>query len=128
MMYAEVIVIAKVEWGNTSLGNPEPGMMYAEVIVPGFKIVLEADGVFYMYHTSHDEAVFVGTRNVPVLDDESEGGVSAATPLAEDDMEDPERPGSPSRLTAQCRRWIPSWPPAPRWSPPQRWSRRASSS
>ena len=31
--------IAKVDWGNTSLGNPKPGMMYADVIVPGFKML-----------------------------------------------------------------------------------------
>ena len=79
--------IGKVDWGNTSLGNPKPGMMYAEVIVPGFKMLLEADGVFYMYHTSHEEAVFVDARNVPVLDVES-GEVVAVTPPPEEDRQE----------------------------------------
>ena len=80
--------IAKVDWGNTSLGNPKPGMMYADVIVPGFKMLLEADGTYYLYHTSHEEEVFVGARDVPVLDDES-GHVVAVTPPPEEDHEDP---------------------------------------
>ena len=82
-----LVTIGKVDWGNTSLGNPKPGMMYAEVIVPGFKMLLEADGAFYMYHTSHEEEVFVDARNVPVLDVES-GEVVAVTPPPEEDHED----------------------------------------
>ena len=48
------VTIASVEyteWSDTSLGNPEDGMAYAEVITPGFKIVLEAGGQAYEYHT-----------------------------------------------------------------------------
>ena len=82
-----LVIIGKVNWGNTSLGNPEPGMMYAEVIVPGFKMLLEADGAFYMYHTSYKEGVFVDARNVPVLDDEP-GEVVGVTPPPEEDRED----------------------------------------
>ncbi len=68
----EAIVIKAleaVEWGDTSLGNPEPGMMYAQVIVPGFKLVLESrvSGSTYTYHTSTDRVVFIdsteGTLN-----------------------------------------------------------------
>ena len=62
--------------------------MYADVIVPGFKMLLEADGTYYLYHTSHEEEVFVGARDVPVLDDES-GHVVAVTPPPEEDHEDP---------------------------------------
>ena len=82
-----LVTIGKVDWGNTSLGNPKQGMMYAEVIVPGFKMLLEADGAFYMYHTSHEKEVFVGARNTPVLDVES-GEVVAVTPPPEEDHED----------------------------------------
>lgn len=44
----------EVEWPDASLGCPEPGMMYAQVITPGYHIVLEADGEEYEYHTSLD--------------------------------------------------------------------------
>ena len=83
-----LVKIGKMEWGNTSLGNPQPGMMYAEVIVPGFKIVLEVDGAHYIYHTSLEEAVFVDDRNVSVSDDEA-GEVVAVVPVLnpEEDVE-----------------------------------------
>jgi hypothetical protein len=39
------------EWGDTSLGCPQEGMMYAQVITPGFLMILEAQGQQYTYHT-----------------------------------------------------------------------------
>lgn len=39
-----------VDWPDSSLGNPQPDMSYAQVITPGFKIVLEAGGQAYEYH------------------------------------------------------------------------------
>ncbi len=40
-----------VDWPDTSLGCPEPGMMYAQVIVPGYLVVLEVWGDLYRAHT-----------------------------------------------------------------------------
>ncbi len=40
-----------VDWPDTSLGCPEPGMMYAQVIVPGYLVVLEVHGDLYRAHT-----------------------------------------------------------------------------
>ncbi|MFN3763546.1 MAG: hypothetical protein ACK4WK_10150 [Anaerolineae bacterium] len=40
-----------VDWPDTSLGCPEPGMMYAQVIVPGYLVVLEFRGNLYRAHT-----------------------------------------------------------------------------
>lgn len=48
--------VEAVEWSDTSLGCPQPGMMYAQVITPGFRVVLEAGGKRYEYHT--DEGRF----------------------------------------------------------------------
>ena len=69
----EAIVIKNVEaveWDDTSLGNPEPGMLYAEVIVPGFMLVLESreTGATYTYHTSIDSIVFIESAEGVVLD------------------------------------------------------------
>ena len=77
--------IGKVEWENSSLGNPQPGMTYDQAIVPGFAMLLEADGAFYMYHTSLEEAVFVEARNTPVLDVEPGEVVPVLAP--EEDVE-----------------------------------------
>lgn len=41
-----------VTWNDSSLGCPEPGMMYLQVLTPGYKILLEAEGEVYNYHTS----------------------------------------------------------------------------
>ena len=39
------------EWHDTSLGCPEPGKMYAQVITPGYRLTLAVDGRLYVYHT-----------------------------------------------------------------------------
>lgn len=46
-----VVSVEEVEWNDASLGCPKPGMMYAQVITPGHRIVLEVDGKIYEYHT-----------------------------------------------------------------------------
>ena len=56
----KILDVEKVDWGDASLGNPEPGLTYAQVITPGFKMSLAADGSTYMFHTSMDRVVFVG--------------------------------------------------------------------
>jgi hypothetical protein len=43
--------VEPMEWGDTSLGCPQEGFMYAQVITPGYLIILEAQGQTYEYHT-----------------------------------------------------------------------------
>jgi len=40
-----------VEWSDGSLGCPQPGMMYLQVLTPGFRVVLAAQDLLYDYHT-----------------------------------------------------------------------------
>lgn len=50
----ETIVVLSVEtkrWPDASLGCPKPDMVYAQVITPGFLVVLEARGLTFEYHT-----------------------------------------------------------------------------
>jgi len=47
-----VLEVESVEWPDSSLGCGEPGAVYLPVITPGFRIILEADGHIYSYHTS----------------------------------------------------------------------------
>jgi hypothetical protein len=38
------------EWSDTSLGCPLPGVMYAQVLTPGFLVVVSAAGKELEYH------------------------------------------------------------------------------
>ena len=49
-----VVSTEEVEWSDTSLGCPEPNKMYAQMITPGYLIVLETGGNSYDYHTGTD--------------------------------------------------------------------------
>lgn len=46
-----VVSAEEVEWRDGSLGCPQLGMMYPQVITPGYRITLEANGQTYIYHT-----------------------------------------------------------------------------
>ncbi|MBI4322482.1 MAG: hypothetical protein HY675_28655 [Chloroflexi bacterium] len=52
-----VAKVEEVEWGDTSLGCPEPGKLYAQVIIPGYRITLSAKGQTYEYHTDTGQRV-----------------------------------------------------------------------
>lgn len=43
----EVIEARAVTWPDGSLGCPQPGMMYVQVITPGYQVVFDVDGVQY---------------------------------------------------------------------------------
>jgi hypothetical protein len=43
--------IEAVDWRDSSLGCPKSGQGYLQVITPGFRIFLEAQGQTYEYHT-----------------------------------------------------------------------------
>jgi hypothetical protein len=47
----ELVSMEAVEWSDASLGCPQEGFMYAQVITPGFLIILEGQGQQYEYHT-----------------------------------------------------------------------------
>lgn len=46
-----VVAAEPAEWRDSSLGCPQPGQVYLQVIVPGYRVVLEAQGQRYEYHT-----------------------------------------------------------------------------
>lgn len=53
-----VVSAQPVEWRDSSLGCPVEGMMYAQVITPGYLIVLEAHGKEYAYHASTTHVMY----------------------------------------------------------------------
>ena len=50
---SEITVVSTeaVTWPDSSLGCPKPGMMYLQVLTPGYIVMLALDGVNYEYHT-----------------------------------------------------------------------------
>lgn len=54
-----VVEVAEVEWPDASVGCPQPGMMYAQVITPGQLITLQAGGQTYSYHSGRGGQPFL---------------------------------------------------------------------
>jgi len=38
------------QWGDSSLGCPKPGLMYSQVVTPGFVVVISGAGKQLEYH------------------------------------------------------------------------------
>lgn len=67
-------------WPTSALGCPQPGRSYAQVVTPGYAIVLVAGDGTYVYHASEDAFVMC----------ESDAGeVKLAEPPAEEPILDP---------------------------------------
>ena len=50
--------VTEVEWSDSSLDCPQPGIAYLQAITPGYRIVLEVNSQSYEYHSNRD-AYFV---------------------------------------------------------------------
>jgi hypothetical protein len=63
--------IEAVEWPDAALGCPIPGQAYAQVLTPGFEIVLSAGGETYTYHTDKEGTmVLCGEDGQPAGEEE----------------------------------------------------------
>ena len=49
-----LIAYEAVDWNDASLGCPEPDVMYAQVITPGFRLGFDHEGTRYQVHTNLD--------------------------------------------------------------------------
>lgn len=47
----QVVLVEDRDWPDSSLGCPEPGRAYLQVITPGHRVILAAGGRQYRYHT-----------------------------------------------------------------------------
>jgi len=58
---AEVTVVSSddVTWPDGSLGCPEPGMHYTQALIQGSRIILEAAGKQYHYHSGGTRPPFL---------------------------------------------------------------------
>jgi len=57
----------EVTWSDGSLGCPQPGMRYTQVLTNGSRIVLEAAGKQYSYHSGGRRTPFLCTNPQPPL-------------------------------------------------------------
>ncbi len=53
----DVVAVRKTEWPDACLGAPQQGEACAQVITPGYQIVLDLDGAHYTYHTNRGTTV-----------------------------------------------------------------------
>ena len=66
----ELINYEEVQWRDGSLGCPQPKMRYIQVITPGYRIQLSAQGQIYNYHGAANREPFLctlklGGKDVP---------------------------------------------------------------
>jgi hypothetical protein len=47
----QLVKFESVTWGDSSLGCPEPGMAYSQVLVEGAYLLLQAGDALYEYHS-----------------------------------------------------------------------------
>jgi hypothetical protein len=55
----KLVSMETVEWSDTSLGCPQEGFMYAQVITPGYLLILEVQGQQYTYHTDQNTNIIL---------------------------------------------------------------------
>jgi hypothetical protein len=46
-----VVSATEQQWPDGAMGCPQPGQMYPQMIVPGYRVVLQANGERYAYHS-----------------------------------------------------------------------------
>jgi hypothetical protein len=65
MTQINLIQTISATWPDSSLGCPQPGMAYSQVLTPGYLIQLQADNRVYEYHTDADQlVVFCGENTI----------------------------------------------------------------
>lgn len=52
-----------MQWSDASLGCPQEGFMYAQVITPGYKLIFDLAGTSYPVHTNADGSHMVICRD-----------------------------------------------------------------
>ena len=69
----DLVEATQVVWPDASLGCPQKGMAYAEVLTPGYLIILNADDKDYEYHASKDTQVIYCENPTPPIPGTPEG-------------------------------------------------------
>ncbi len=94
--------VEAVDWSDTSLGCPEPGVLYAQVIVPGWEISLVHEDRLFKFHADEagDQVITcdpsVVGPGLPTIDLVREAGIGSATRLVVSTLD-------PDGLTTETR-------------------------
>lgn len=56
----QLVDLQPMQWPDTSLGCPSPGMVYAQVVTPGYLIRLQAGARTLEYHSGAGHTVYCG--------------------------------------------------------------------
>ncbi len=64
----EVVSVEEVTWSDRGLGCPQKDMQYQQVLTPGTRIVLRADGNAYSYHAGNGRDPFYCPNPQPPRD------------------------------------------------------------
>jgi hypothetical protein len=57
--------VEAVEWPDASLGCPQTSLSYAQVVTPGYRILLEANGQVYTFHTDKTDQMILCSARGP---------------------------------------------------------------
>jgi hypothetical protein len=63
----ELVSAEEVSWRDASVGCPQPGMFYAQVVTSGSRIVLKSGGKSYEYHSDNRRDPFLCESPEPPL-------------------------------------------------------------
>jgi len=61
----ELLTAEAVTWTDGSLGCPEPGQMYTQALVEGYRIIVEAGGAEYVYRIGSGASVRLCEQGFP---------------------------------------------------------------
>ncbi len=85
---AVIVSVTAQEWPDSALGCPQPGMMYQQVITPGYLVVLKSAGKLHHVHTDSSGRAVVceraadlprATKQAPLLTVTRSGGLAGRT-------------------------------------------------
>jgi hypothetical protein len=60
-----VVSATEQQWPNGAMGCPQPGQMYTQALIPGYRVVLKAGEDKYAYHSDRRGNFIVCSAGVP---------------------------------------------------------------
>ena len=64
----EVVAFEQVTWSDGAMGCPEPGQMYTQALVEGYRVLVTVDGAELTYHGAEGDAPFLCEDPQPPLE------------------------------------------------------------